>query len=55
MIDRRFAGGSTYYRVDVGDDAELLVAVTGRHGETPGEEVAVQLIPGATARAFRAE
>ncbi|HEX6069206.1 MAG TPA: ABC transporter ATP-binding protein [Longimicrobiaceae bacterium] len=52
VVDRRFAGGSTYYRVDLGGAGEVVAAVTGRPAVAQVEQVGVELVPGGTARAF---
>ena len=54
ILDRRFAGGFTYYRVSVASGRELLVAVTGRPIVDDAGEVGVELLPDGTARAFPA-
>jgi ABC-type Fe3+/spermidine/putrescine transport system ATPase subunit len=54
VVDRRFAGGATYYRVSIGENIELLAAITGRSDEDFSGEVGVALLPGGTARAFPA-
>jgi iron(III) transport system ATP-binding protein len=55
VVDRRFAGGSTYYRVKLEGEGELIVAVTGRGDADCSGEVEVQLLPGATARVYPRE
>jgi ABC-type Fe3+/spermidine/putrescine transport system ATPase subunit len=52
VMDRRFAGGSTYYRVDLGGAGEVVAAITGPSGVAQPEQVGVELVPGATATAF---
>ena len=54
ILDRRFAGGFTYYRVSVASGRELLVAVTGSPIVDDAGEVGVELLPDGTARAFPA-
>jgi len=54
VIDRRFAGAATHYRVALDRGEEITVSVTGRHPDAPGDRVGVELAPGATARAFPA-
>lgn len=54
VLDRRFAGGATYYRVDVGSGREVVAAVIGRSDEDLSGEVAIALREGGTARAYPA-
>jgi hypothetical protein len=51
VLDRRFAGAVTYYRVEVEGAGPLVAAVTGTDGGVP-EAVEVGLAPDATAHAF---
>lgn len=50
--DRRFAGGQVFYQVMLQQAGELLVSVTSRADSHLAGEVGVELIPGATARAY---
>jgi ABC-type Fe3+/spermidine/putrescine transport system ATPase subunit len=51
VLDRRFAGASTYYRVEAGGAGQLIVAVSGADRGAP-EAVEVGLAPDATAHVF---
>lgn len=50
--DRRFAGSLVFYRVALQQQGELLVSVTARADSHLSGQVGVELIPGATARAY---
>ena len=52
VIDRRFAGSTAFYRVELEGPGEVLVAVTGRTDSDLSGEVSVSLVPGAVARAY---
>ncbi|HEX6924778.1 MAG TPA: ABC transporter ATP-binding protein [Longimicrobiaceae bacterium] len=55
VLDRRFAGGATYYRVEVAEAGEVLVSVTGDPEGGLSGPVALKLRPGGTVRLFPAE
>jgi ABC-type Fe3+/spermidine/putrescine transport system ATPase subunit len=52
VVDRRFAGGATYYRVLLDGGEEIIAAITGRQPELATDRVGVELLPGGTARAY---
>lgn len=52
VSDRRFAGSTAFYSVDLDGPGQVLVAVTGRTDADLSGEVSVSLVPGAVARAY---